>query len=373
LMHPSDGRFHGRLGALNLTTEYFPREKPESYWKALQDLGDGGAPGLASWQEPVDFLRRHEIPKDLDMLMRAALIAARAKEQGIQHIHAHFATISTRMAALVNMLTGIPFSFTAHAKDIFRTTVNRELFRELVERAAFAITVSDFNRRYILEKTPGVDAEKVVRLYNGIDLSFFAPPEPRDPPKAPHIVSIGRLVPKKGFHHLLRSLHLAKERGLVFRATIIGEGEQMEGLLGLREELGLSGEVEFPGALPQEEVRRVLRDSTMMALACVPDTDGNMDALPTVLLEALALDLPMVSTTLTGVPEIVGDEAGHLGEPGEELGFAEAMISLWYEIRGGRRRAGICRARGERLFDLRRNASVLRERFLASARKGSQV
>ena len=367
LMHPGDGRFHGRLAALRLTAEYFPRDKPESSWNTLCELRQGLAPSFDRWSEAADFLRRHSIPGDLDLLLRSVLIGARARAQGIQHLHAHFATVATRIAALVSMLTDIPFSFTAHAKDIFRTTVDRALFAELVDRSAFAITVSDFNRDFILSHTPGVDGRKIIRLYNGVDLDFFTPNRPREMPEIPHIVSVGRLVPKKGFDHLLQALRACKDAGFRFRATVVGDGVEMQNLLALRRELDLDADVTFPGSLPQENVRELLAEASMVALACVPDQDGNMDALPTVLLEALALDVPVVSTRLTGVPEIVGDEAGLLVVPGDDAGLARAIRELWEQIRSGARTPGRVRARGERLFDLRENVAVLRGLFADSA------
>ena len=162
LMAPGDGRFHGSLSELKLTIEYVLREKPESYWDKISNFPPGIVPSMERWQLAVDFLREHSIPKELDMLLRAVYIGAEARTRGVQHFHAHFATISTRMAALVNLLYDIPFSFTCHAKDIFRETVNRNLFRELTDHSAFAITVSDFNRQYILDHTPGIDAAKVI-------------------------------------------------------------------------------------------------------------------------------------------------------------------------------------------------------------------
>ncbi len=367
LMHPNDGRFHGRLAGLQLTAEYFPRDKPESSWNTLRELPPGLAPSFDRWREAADFLRRHSIPGDLDLLLRSVLIGARARAQGIQHLHAHFATVATRVAALVSMLTDIPFSFTAHAKDIFRTTVDRALFAELVDRAAFAITVSDFNRDFILSHTPGIDGRKIIRLYNGVDLDFFTPQRPREIPDIPHIVSVGRLVPKKGFDHLLRALRACKDEGCRFRATVVGDGAEMQNLLALRAALDLDSDVTFKGGLPQENVRELLAHASMVALACVPDQDGNMDALPTVLLEALALDVPVVSTRLTGIPEIVGDEAGLLVEPRDDLGLGRAIRQLWAQIRSGAQTPGRVRARGERLFDLRTNVAVLRDLFADSA------
>ena len=132
LLFPADGRFHGRLANLKLEASYFPRKKAESSWRQIWELPDELRPPIPRWEEAVNFLRRWSIPNDLDLLLRAVAISAEVKARGIQHLHAHFATIATRMAALVNIMTGIPFSFTSHAKDIFRTTVNPDLYTDLV-------------------------------------------------------------------------------------------------------------------------------------------------------------------------------------------------------------------------------------------------
>lgn len=369
LMPPGDGKFHGSISELKLTIRYIPREKPEAFWARLGEFEPDLVPSMDRWEPAVEFLRKYRIPKDLDMLLRALIIGAEAKKSGVQHIHAHFATISTRMAALVNLLYDIPFSFTCHAKDIFRVTVDRELFRDLVAKSSFAITVSDFNRNFILENTPGVDSEKIIRLYNGIDLNFFeTPTEPlkTDPLE---IVSVGRLVPKKGFDHLLNALSMLKSGNINFHTTIIGDGEEKARLQQQCQGLGLDDKVEFTGALPIEEVRRRCADSSMMVLGCVPDTDGNMDALPTVLLEALALDLPIVTTTLTGCPEIVGADAGVLVEPGNPEALAKSISTLANKIQEGGIDRGTARARAEQLFDLSTNVSTLRGHFLKSAFK----
>ncbi|MGE4633564.1 MAG: glycosyltransferase [Planctomycetota bacterium] len=370
LMPPGDGRYHGSLSELKLTIRYIQREKPESFWTKLGDFEPGLVPQMDRWEPAVEFLRKYRIPRDLDMLLRALIIGAEAKLSGVQHIHAHFATISTRVAALVKILYDIPYSFTCHAKDIFRDTVDRELFRDLVERASFAITVSDFNRNFILENTPGVDAEKVIRLYNGIDLNFFETSEAPRNTDPLEIISVGRLVPKKGFDHLLNALAMLKSDNLNFRATIIGDGDEKHRLEQLCSQSGLGNEVEFTGALPIEEVRRRCADASMMVLGCVPDTDGNMDALPTVLLEALALDLPIVTTSLTGCPEIVGDDAGLLVEPANPTALADSIRTLATTIKEGKIIQGTARSRAEKLFNLSTNVSTLRGHFLKSALSG---
>lgn len=371
LMHPGDGRFHGNLSQLKLAVRCVPREKPESLWSKIWKIEPGLVPPMEQWESAVEFIRRNRFPKDLDMLLRALLIGAQARALGVQHFHAHFATISTRMAALVNLLYQIPFSFTCHAKDIFRETVDRRLFKELVDLSAFAITVSDFNRNYILENTPDVDPDKIIRLYNGIDLDFFEP-SIREPQTDPiHLISIGRLVPKKGFDHLLEALAILRNKGFKFKTTIVGDGEEEAKLREMSHRLQLDEYVHFTGGLSIEEVRKRCAESSVMVLACVPDDDGNMDALPTVLLEALGLDLPIVTTTLTGCPEIVGEDAGLLVEPADPKALADAIERITAKIKKGELVKGTARKRAQKLFDLSTNVSTLRNYFETSLSENS--
>ena len=367
LMYPADGKFHGRLGRLACTADYLPRDKLEGYWERIHAADLGLVPGFDRWEAATRFLRRHRIPKDLDLLLRSVAIAVEVRRRRIQHLHAHFATIATRVAAVVHLLTGVPFSFTSHAKDIFRSTVDFGLYQELLELAAFNVTVSDFNRRHLAERIDARLMDKVVRLYNGIDLSYFAPVEDDRRVDQLDIVSVGRLVPKKGFGDLLAALALLHEKNVPARLTIIGDGEGEADLRARSEAAGLTGVVEFAGALSQEETRDRVAGATMMALACCADADGNMDALPTVLLEALALDVPLVSTRLSGVPEIVAANVGELAEAGNPASMAEAIERLWQRIQRGDVARGTCRERAAELFDLRANAGRLFERFRGSA------
>jgi len=362
LMHPADGRFHAGVAELRSTIRYVPSQKLEAIWSAIGSSSAGV--NYEAWPRVVDFARHYDFPRQLEFLLRAQSIAQQVVESGVEHLHAHFATISTRMAAAVSMLTGVPFSFTAHAKDIFRESVDRKLFSELVDRSRFCVTVSDFNREFILATMPGVDSEKVVRLYNGVDLSRLTQRR-HDDPSEPQVISVGRLVPKKGFDILLRALRRCKDHGLVLPTTIVGDGEERQPLCDLARELGLERDVTFAGALSHDDTIERMSRASVVALACTRDEDGNTDALPTVLLEALALGLPIVSTRLAGIPEIVGDECGRLSDPGDVDGFATALESTCRDVQNGRDIAADARRRCERHFSLQTNAGTLLQRFTA--------
>jgi len=372
LRAPEDGRFHAGLAGLGTAVEYVGNSKLEPLWSRLNRLPADQRLHEEGWTRAVDFLRRHEQPKELETLLRACWIAACARRAGVQHLHAHFATIAARVACLVHLLTGLPFSFTAHAKDIFRDDVDVALFTEMATRAAFVVTVSDFNRSFILRRFEDVPADKVVRLYNGIDLDQFHLAGNGGGGGVPHILSVGRLVPKKGFDRLLSALARCRdEHGMQFEVTIVGEGPEWESLLAQRDALGLAGRVRFTGALPHDEVRAIGERASVMALAALRDDTGNMDALPTVLLEALAQGVPIVSTRVAGIPEIVGEQCGLLVEPGDEVQLAGALRDAVRQCAAGAFDPQRLRKRAERLFDLRSNVARLRGHMFGSVPRAS--
>ncbi|MEE8412194.1 MAG: glycosyltransferase family 4 protein [Acidobacteriota bacterium] len=360
LMHPADGRFHAGVADLRTGIRYVTTQKLEATWSDIGRSSTGV--NYEAWPRVVEFARRYDFPRQLEFLLRAQSIAQQVIESNVEHLHAHFATIATRMAAAVSMLTAVPFSFTAHAKDIFRESVDRELFSELVDRSLFCVTVSDFNKEFILATMPGINPEKVVRVYNGVDLNRLTRSH-REDASVPHVISVGRLVPKKGFDILLRALRLCKDRGRVLRTTIVGDGGENDRLRDLSRELGLERDVTFAGALSHEDTIERMGRASVVALACTRDDDGNTDALPTVLLEALALGLPIVSTRLAGIPEIVGEECGRLSDPGDVAGFAAGLESTCRDLERGRDVAAEARKRCERRFSLQINAGALLQRF----------
>jgi len=367
LMYPNDGRFHGDVALLRNAVHYEASQKHEATWGQIR--ASPSAVCFGNWSEVADFAERYRFPRPLEFILRAQAIAQRVVALELNHLHAHFATISTRMVAAVSMLSGVPFSFTAHAKDIFRENVDRELFRELVDRSRFCVTVSDFNKSFIERAISGVTASKIVRLYNGVDLRTLHPIEAGRREHA-HLVSVGRLVPKKGFDVLLRAVAQLRRERTDLRVTIVGDGDQRAELERLVADLDLDGAVTFTGALPHERTIETLARAGAVALACRRDDDGNTDALPTVLLEALALGLPIVSTRLAGIPEIVGQRGGALCEPGDVAGFARGIRETLELAASGEFDPVAARTRCKRMFSLEKNAATLHESFASGSAIG---
>ncbi|MEI6279254.1 MAG: glycosyltransferase family 4 protein [Verrucomicrobiae bacterium] len=259
-------------------------------------------------------------------LLEAAWLGPKLRADGIRHVHAHFAGIAARTAWWMKRFYGITFSFTGHANDMFCETESPVPLGDLVREAAFVVAVSDFSREWLCRRVPGLDA-KIHRIYNGMDLAGFPA---QAPSPGPHrIVSIGRCIEKKGFDDLIDSCAILRKKNLDFACEIIGGGPLEDRLRARIAELGLHDCVTLTGPLPQEEVRRRLASATLFVLPCVTETDGGMDTLPTVIVEAMAAGLPVISTRLAAIPEMVGHGVtGLLVDEKQPAQLAEAMAEI---------------------------------------------
>ena len=295
--------------------------------------------------------------------LKAGVIADHVQREGVWHIHAHFASSAASVALDVHRLTGVPYSFTAHAKDIYRHGLDLEHLRTKLDEARFAVTVSDYNRRHL----DRLGARHVVRIYNGLDLNQFTP-NGRDPYEPPLVLAVGRLVEKKGFDVLVRACELLRADGVRFRCSIVGKGELKQELQNLISALELEQHVQLAGPLPREKLLELFRRASVLAAPCVVGSDGNRDGLPTVLTEAMALKVPVVATPVTGIPELVEDgRTGLIVPERDPAALAAAISRLIADGETARRLAEAGRERVERDFDLRVNVGELRALFEESA------
>ncbi len=295
----------------------------------------------------------------------AVYFAELLKSRGVGHIHVHFANRATHTALFIKQWAGIPFSFTAHAQDFMVDLGSDDLLREMCAEAEFTVAVSDHSRDLLRAACPA-SAEKIHRVYNGIRPADFPVAsgigERRGRPL--RIITIGRLIEFKGFHHLIAACAQLKGRGIPFELCIIGEGPWRSRLQEQAASLGIDDAVEFAGVQSGDTVKARLAQSDVFALACIVDSKGASDILPTVIMEAMACALPVVSTRLVGVPEMVEHEAtGLLVEPGDEQALASALEGLSQDRvraaelgRNGSKRA-------LKIFDQRITSAQLAEKF----------
>ncbi|MDP9444909.1 MAG: glycosyltransferase family 4 protein [Actinomycetota bacterium] len=354
LRPPSDGHFHEALAAVRASVTYLPhRVRVDELWevlrRALQDL-----PRLPMHLDEVLGVPAAEATA-------AVQLALQVRERGIPHLHAHFGSVATTVARLAARLCDIDYSFTAHAKDIFHESVAPgDLLGKLADASA-VVTVSDFNVDYLRDRY-GAAAHRVVRIYNGLDLNQYSYAEPRHRP--PLVVGVGRMVEKKGFGHLVDAVALLRRQRRAVRLALVGTGELQPALRAQVTMLGLTGCVEFLGPLTQARTREVVRGAAALAAPCVVAADGNRDGLPTVLLEAMALGTPCVSTPVTGIPEVIRDgETGLLVPERDPGALAGALDRLLDDPELRCRLAAAARSRVERDFDVRRSARQLRRMF----------
>lgn len=334
----------------------------------VREMGEVLA-GVANVLEPEELSLNYRDSKQLWSLWQAGRIARTVRETGITHLHAHFATEATVMARLASLQTGVPYSFTAHAKDIFHESVDLPRLQRFARDAAGVVTVSDFNVAH-LDGVLDDRACPIHRIYNGLDLAAF--PYHAGEREPGLIVAVGRLVEKKGFDDLLRACAQMRSAGRVFRCELIGDGEQLESLERLHGELGLDDTVQFTGALPREEVIQRVRRASVMAAPCVVGEDGNRDGLPTVLLEAMALGTPCVSTPVTGIPEVVRDgETGLLVPERDPTSLGSAIGRVLDSPEHGRRFAERARGLIESWFDLHSNSKQIRDVFRSASTLGA--
>ena len=358
LRKPDDGRFHASLAQVRANVIYAP-EYPEMEPARIEA---GHAVVQAAFPERYAaaqaFSEAQNHPYARKRFLQAGFIAGHLLQHPVDAMHAHFASSAARIANLVNQMTGLPYSFTAHAKDIYHEEVSPASLRQKMAAARFVVTVSRFNQAH-LQAIAGPALADIRCLYNGIDLHLFHP-DAAVQQASNVILGIGRLVEKKGFDTLIRACGLLSDWGVDYQCRIIGSGDQRDALKGLIDELGLAQSVYLLGPRPQEEVQLAYRQAAVFALPCIVGRDGNRDGLPTVLLEAMASGLPAVSTLLTGIPEIIDDGVnGLLTEPGAVEPLARALADLLAAPRRRYQMGLAARDKVERLFDLRQNAGQL--------------
>lgn len=298
--------------------------------------------------------------------LRAGYIAQEVLAAGnIGHLHGHFCHGSTTITMLTSYLTGIPFSFTAHAKDIYLPKLNPfGLLATKIEQARFVATCTDANRVYMQQLCP--QATAIHTIYHGLDTHFFAPPATPVTPPRPTILSIGRFVKKKGFPTLIRALAQLRDRGYDFTCRIIGEpGEDSAKVEALIQELALGANLVLEGAKTQDELRTAYAAASLFVLPCQIVNNGDRDGIPNVLAEAMAMGLPVVATTISGIPELVDDEVDGLLVPQKNVAALAAAVARLLDNAPLRQQLGhAARAKICRIFDAQQTTLLLRDLFV---------
>jgi glycosyltransferase involved in cell wall biosynthesis len=321
------------------------RRRPGSYFRALFGLI------RANLRSPEFLL------KNLLFFPKAVALAVWARDLGASHLHAGWATYPASAALVASELTGLPYSFSGHAHDIYEDTTQ---LAEKIRRAAFVTTCTEGNRAHLLSVAPDVAPDRVAVLHHGLVLADFAAPH-RAASRPLELLSVGTLYAHKGFGHLIEALFVLAGRGLDFRCTLAGDGPLRRELEELARRRGISERVVFTGALPQPELVPLYRRAAVFVLMAQSEWHWGI---PNVIVEALAARAAVITTRFGSVEELVRDRETGLIVPAKDPAALAAAIETLAGDDGLRRRlAEAGHQRVAEAFDLRLTVQGYLERF----------
>lgn len=314
-----------------------------------------------------------ELPRSVFIkeFLQAGFIADAALLAGnIRHLHAHFCHGSTTIALYASQMSGIPFSFTAHAKDIYLKELNPgQLLQKKMRKAEFLVTCTGANEEHLQQLAP--PGTKIYKIYHGLDTKLFSDPDRQPQPypdkAVPILLSVGRLVEKKGFEYLIQACEILKQRGYRFHCQIVGGGDDYANTLrAMIQQLRLEDTISLTGAVTQEALREIYQQASLFALPCLVVNNGDRDGIPNVLVEAMSMRVPVVSTNISGIPELIEHNVNGLLVPEKnELAMANALELLLLDPDLRHKLGDAGRARVCKDFDSEVTTLELKDLFMA--------
>jgi glycosyltransferase involved in cell wall biosynthesis len=273
------------------------------------------------WQKPGILLRT------LALFPKAASISESLRHSGISHVHAQFATYPTTLAWIIRQFSGINYSITIHAHDLF---VHQLMLKQKLQDAVFIRCISEYNRLFLSRHYGAAIADKTTVIHVGIDSpSYTKKQEHSDPHQTLSLLCVAALKPYKGIDLLLDACSELNKAGYDFHCSIVGNGPLRETLLKKRDALQLGKQVDFPGALEQEQVRELMQTSDIFVMSSIVAADGQMEGIPVALMEAMASSCAVVAPSLSGIPELITDgRNGLLYEPNRLEALFTSLSSL---------------------------------------------
>lgn len=292
--------------------------------------------------------------------VRSAFIADRCATGGVTLIHAHFANTPAAVAWFANAMTGISFSITTHAKDLYLTSP--AALRLVIRDCAFVATCTRYNADHLRKVVPERDRDKIHVVYHGVDPTSFAvrAADSSGSDHKPLILSVGRLVPKKGFDDLLKACRMLHEEGVPFHCMIVGEGPLRAEIAEYIERNDLSDVVTLRGAMTHADLIALYGHATLFTLSPRITANGDRDGIPNVIAEAMACSVPVVSTSVSGIPELVQNHVtGLLVAPGSPVALCDALRRLLADAPLRKRLACNAREKIEQHFNSRTTIKAL--------------
>jgi len=332
---------------------HFIVRRPAAYFRMWRDI-------LVSFAGKPKLL-----VQSVALVPKVVLFARQMQNEGVEHVHAHFAAHPTTAAWIVGRLTGIPYSFTAHAYDLY---VDQHMLREKIRSAQFVITISHLNRIFMIDNSGPEFRDKIRVLHCGADLTLFQPVVKTEEHTRFRIVCVGALEEKKGHTHLVRACSLLKLTGVKFDCRLIGDGPLLKRLQQQVHDEDLEDVIKFEGGLPRQKVAQLIQSADVVVQPSVRTASRMMEGIPVALMEAMACEVPVIATRLSGVPELVEDAVTGLLVPQADADeMAGAMKAIYDDRELARKLGRNARQKVMREFDLAANAGVLADLFLDDA------
>ena len=283
-------------------------------------------------------------------------------DQGCEHLHIHLAHVPTQVGMYAAAIAQIPFSFTAHANDLFERCY---LIDQKTERAKFVVTISDYNYNFL--KTKVKDINKIKVIHCGIDLNTYQFVEKTSFSETVIIKSLGRLVEKKGMDTLILAAQELRKRKINFIIELGGTGELKNDLRELVNQYSLESHIIFAGAISHHQVSAWLQKADLFVLACKQDRHGDQDGIPVVLMEAMAMGIPVVSTTISGIPELIQDGvSGFLATPNDPMALTDKICQALNPKNDTLKITQLARATIVKSFNIKSTTTQLRSLFYSS-------
>ena len=365
---PQDGKFHPAVEKVRAKVTYIPSILPEFSWKSLLSLLGANWQLLRhnprSYLSTLRFYFSRPESKRLNELMQAGYLVRELQKSGIDHLHPHFANVPTATAEIVDSFGLINYSFTAHAKDIYLS--EKEVLDRKIKKAKFVLTCTQYNSEY-LQKISTSDTP-IYLSYHGLDLDRFQPNIIGDKNgKLPLLLSVGRLCEKKGFPYLLQACQILKQKGYQFRCKIVGYGPMKEELEKLIETLEIGDIVSLVGQLAQDEVIKLYAKADIFALPCKITDEGDRDGIPNVLIEAMAMEVPVVSTDISGISELIEHKVNGILIPEKDpKALADELEQLLTQPQLIQQLKKSSRNKVLRQFSLDKNIKQIKDLFLGT-------
>lgn len=358
VMHPEAARLMARAryrpfvspGVIRAQL-HFLRSDPRRYTHALAEAM------RENWGNANRFLGA------IAIFPKSVTLAYEMKLDGIRHVHAHFVNHPTVAAFIIQRLTGIPYSFTAHGSDLH---TERRMLRTKVEAAAFAVTVSEYNRELIVSECGERARAKVHVVHCGVDPEVFAPSRRRTEAQL-QVVCVASFEEVKGHRYLIEACRHLRERGVPFVCHLVGDGPLRREMTERIARVGLENRIRVHGPLPRPAVVRLLSRSDVAVLASHLTSNGKREGIPVALMEAMASGLPVVASEISGIPELVRPGCGILVPPEDAAALARALETLAADPALRRGMGDAARQAVLHEFDLRKNAADLVRLFMGNA------